>query len=71
MRRTKRSWIENFRGLHDMTPGVAVPTIDIGPFLDGDARGKEAIAAQVAEVCERIGFLIISGHRFPQALFER
>jgi isopenicillin N synthase-like dioxygenase len=50
---------------------IAVPTIDIGPFLDGDARAKEAIAAQVAETCERIGFLIISGHRFPAALFER
>jgi isopenicillin N synthase-like dioxygenase len=50
---------------------IAVPTIDIGPFFDGDAGAREAIAAQVAETCERIGFLIISGHRFPAALFER
>ena len=54
-----------------MTPSIAVPTIDIGPFLDDDARGKEAIAAQVAETCERTGFLIISGHRFPDALLAR
>jgi isopenicillin N synthase-like dioxygenase len=54
-----------------MTPTIAVPTIDIGPFLDGDVRGTEAIALQVAETCERTGFLIISGHRFPDALFER
>lgn len=50
---------------------VAVPTIDIGPFLAGDPRGKEAIAREVAETCERIGFLVISGHRFPTALFDR
>ena len=50
---------------------IPVPTIDIGPFLDNDARQSERIAAQVAETCERIGFLIISGHRFPGALFER
>lgn len=50
---------------------IAVPTIDIGPFLDGDARVRARIAEQVAETCERIGFLIISGHRFPPALFER
>jgi len=54
-----------------MTMPLAVPTIDIGPFLDGDARAGRATAAQVAETCERIGFLIISGHRFPADLLAR
>jgi isopenicillin N synthase-like dioxygenase len=49
----------------------AVPTIHIGPFLDGDAAAKRRIAEQVAQTCERIGFLIISGHRFPPELLER
>src|SRR5437762_101374 len=49
----------------------AVPTIDIGPFLDGDARARRDIAAQVAQTCERTGFLIISGHRFPADLLAR
>ena len=48
-----------------------VPTVDIGPFLDGDARGKREIAARVRETCERTGFLIICGHRFPMELLER
>ena len=51
-----------------MSSSHAIPTIDIGPFLDGDAAGKRAIAAEVAEVCARVGFLIISGHRFPDEL---
>ncbi|MFM9886030.1 MAG: isopenicillin N synthase family dioxygenase [Burkholderiales bacterium] len=50
---------------------LTVPTIDIGPFLDGNVRARHAVAAQVAETCERIGFLKISGHRFPADLFER
>jgi isopenicillin N synthase-like dioxygenase len=53
-----------------MTQAV-VPTIDIAPFLAGDAKASERIAQQVAETCERIGFLIISGHGFQQDLFER
>ena len=54
-----------------MPAPLAVPTIDIGPFLDGDAQARGAIAAQVGETCERIGFLIISGHRFPAGLLAR
>jgi isopenicillin N synthase-like dioxygenase len=47
---------------------MTIPTIDIGPFFAGDKRG---VAAQVKETCERTGFLIISGHRFPAELLER
>jgi isopenicillin N synthase-like dioxygenase len=54
-----------------LTTALAVPTIDIGPFLDGDARTRKTIAAQVAGTCERTGFLIISGHRFPLDLLAR
>jgi isopenicillin N synthase-like dioxygenase len=48
-----------------------IPTIDIGPFLDGHAAARRTIAEQVAQTCERTGFLIISGHRFPTELLER
>ena len=57
--------------MQNLPEPLAVPTIDIGPFLDGDARTRSATAAQVAETCERIGFLIISGHRFPSDLLAR
>ena len=34
--------------IRPMTTPLAVPTIDIGPFLDGDARVRRATAAQVS-----------------------
>jgi isopenicillin N synthase-like dioxygenase len=48
-----------------------VPTIDIGPFLGGDAASMRAVAGQVAETCEHTGFLIITGHGFPLDLLGR
>jgi isopenicillin N synthase-like dioxygenase len=54
-----------------MSATSVVPTIDIGPFLGGDAAARRAVAGQVAETCERIGFLIISGHGFPLDLLRR
>ena len=46
-----------------------IPTIDIAPFLDGS--GKQAVAMKVAEACERIGFLVVSGHGIETEIFER
>lgn len=54
-----------------MNPSAAVPTIDVSPFLDRDPQAQAAIAKQVAQTCEETGFLIISGHRFPEGLFEK
>ncbi len=48
-----------------------VPTLDIAPFLANQPGAREAIGRQVAETCERTGFLIIAGHGFPADLFER
>ena len=50
---------------------VAVPTIDIGSFFDGDAQARRAVATEVAKTCEQVGFLIITGHRFPPELLAR
>ena len=46
-----------------------IPAIDIAPFLAG--TGKAAVARQVAEACERIGFLVVSGHGIETAVIER
>ena len=54
-----------------MSSQNAVPTIDVSPFLGGDAAAKGAIAEQVARTCEQTGFLIIAGHRFPAELLSR
>ena len=46
-----------------------IPAIDIAPFLDG--TNKPSVARAVAEACERIGFLILSGHGLDQTVIER
>ncbi len=48
---------------------AAIPAIDIAPFLDGGDR--PSVAAAVGEACERIGFLILTGHGVSPAVIER
>jgi hypothetical protein len=48
-----------------------VPVIDVGPHLRGDAAGSRAVAAAVAQACTDIGFLVITNHGVPRALYER
>lgn len=50
---------------------MTVPTIDIGPYFDGDRRARVGVARQIAEACETIGFFTIVGHPVPQALIDR
>src|SRR5262245_24204586 len=45
-----------------------VPVIDIGPFLEGSPEGRRDVAAEVGRACEDIGFLIVAGHRVPDAM---
>ena len=46
-----------------------IPAIDIAPFLDGSDKG--AVAGQVARACERIGFLLVSGHGIASDVIDR
>ena len=43
-----------------------VPAIDIAPFLDGS--GRESVVSAFRDACERIGFVVISGHRMADGL---
>jgi len=45
-----------------------VPVIDISSFLNGE--GKQEVARQVADACERVGFLVISGHGVSPATID-
>ena len=45
-----------------------IPCIDISPFLHGVK--KQGVARQVADACERIGFLMISGHGLEPLLID-
>jgi len=51
-----------------------VPVIDLAPFRYGGAVDRERVAAQVAEACETLGFLVVSGHGVPavdgEALYQ-
>ena len=47
-----------------------VPTIDIGPFLDGDPDGVASVAAQVAAACTDVGFFQITGHGVPDEIID-
>ena len=49
----------------------AIPVIDVEPFLQGTTAHKRAVAAEVATACATIGFLVITGHGVPQALYDR
>ena len=50
---------------------MAVPVIDIAPFLEGSPEGKRRVADQVGQACREIGFLTIVGHGVPQDLVQR
>ena len=49
----------------------AIPVIDIGPYRAGDPAGTKRVADLVGTACERIGFLVITGHGVPEALVRR
>src|SRR5690606_14377009 len=48
----------------------AIPVIDFGPAFRGEAGAREAVAAQVRQACERVGFFYLAGHGVPQAVID-
>lgn len=48
-----------------------VPVIDISRFHDGSEEEKRAVAGQVNQACQDIGFLVISGHGVPPELIAK
>jgi len=48
-----------------------VPIIDIAPFTAGGALERATVADAVRAACEDIGFFVITGHGFPEALATR
>lgn len=47
-----------------------VQSIDVSPFLQGDARARLAVAKQIGGACQDIGFLSITGHAVPESLIH-
>ena len=48
-----------------------VPVIDISKFSSGGEETRAAIVNKVRDACERIGFLVITGHGVPEDTIER
>ena len=40
---------------------VEIPVIDLAPFRDGSKADRKRVAATVAQACETLGFLVVSG----------
>jgi len=49
----------------------AVPVIDFGPFREGTAEQRRAVARAIGEACRNIGFFYIVNHGVAAALIER
>lgn len=48
-----------------------IPGIDLGPYLRGEPGALDAVARELREVCENVGFFYIENHGIPKALIDR
>jgi len=48
-----------------------LPVLDIGPFLAGEEGALDALAGQLREACENVGFFFIRNHGVGDDLIER
>jgi isopenicillin N synthase-like dioxygenase len=48
-----------------------IPTLDISAYLAGEKGAREAVARQLGEITETVGFFYLKGHGVDQALVDR
>ncbi|WP_340376912.1 2-oxoglutarate and iron-dependent oxygenase domain-containing protein [Streptomyces sp. SS7] len=48
-----------------------IPTVDLRPWLDGDAEARGAVARTVDEALQTAGFLLVTGHGVDPSLRSR
>jgi isopenicillin N synthase-like dioxygenase len=48
----------------------AIPVIDVGPAFRAEPGGLDAVAAQVRDASERVGFFYVAGHGVPAAVID-
>jgi isopenicillin N synthase-like dioxygenase len=48
----------------------AIPVIDVAPAVAGEPGALDAVAAQVRDASERVGFFYLAGHGVPQPLID-
>ena len=42
-----------------------IPIIDLASYRAGDGAARQAVADAIAQTCETLGFLVVSGHGIP------
>lgn len=47
-----------------------IPVVDFGPFREGSAEERAAVAGAIGRACETVGFLYLANHGVPQALID-
>jgi isopenicillin N synthase-like dioxygenase len=47
-----------------------IPVLDLGDYMAGKPGAREAVAAELRQACENIGFFFISGHGVEQTLID-
>ncbi len=52
------------------TAQPAIPIIDVGPFLRGDA-GATTVVAAIESACRETGFFLVVGHGVPREITDR
>jgi isopenicillin N synthase-like dioxygenase len=48
-----------------------IPTLDIEPYLSGQAGGRERVAAQLHDISKTVGFFYLKGHGISQDVIDR
>jgi isopenicillin N synthase-like dioxygenase len=48
-----------------------IPTLDVSPYLKGEPRGGEAVAARLREISMTVGFFYLKGHGVSRSLLAR
>ena len=48
-----------------------IPVLDLSDYMAGKPGAREAVAADLRQACENIGFFFISGHGIDQDLPAR
>jgi isopenicillin N synthase-like dioxygenase len=59
--------------MSSLSEGTAdVPVVDLAPFFAVDATPEQraAVAAEMADACERVGFVLVAGHGVPQETID-
>jgi len=48
-----------------------IPILDMSPYLAGEPRGREEVAAELRDISKTVGFFYLRGHGIPEPVIDR